>query len=93
VQMQYNAELGRAEAKNSPLDFSAKKEKECWHFNAARTAIEACGHKKIQRRFNLFDSKSNGEVCYESEFFKENLSSIFKIFTIERSHGKSVGSE
>jgi hypothetical protein len=37
---------------------------------------------------NLFDSKHDGKVYYEKEIFKENLSSILKIFTIELSHGK-----
>jgi hypothetical protein len=77
----------RAEEKNSPFDFSAKKN-EYWHFNAARTANEACGHTMLQRQFNLFNSKHGGKVYHESEIIKENLSSILKIFTIEPSHGK-----
>jgi hypothetical protein len=47
------------------------------------------GTQLFNANFNLFDSKHDGNVYYESEFFGENLSSIFYIFTIERSHGKS----
>jgi hypothetical protein len=43
----------------------------------------------LQRRIKLFNLKRDGKVYHESEIFKENLSSILKIFTIELSHGKS----
>jgi hypothetical protein len=39
--------------------------------------------------FNLFDSKRDGIVYFESEVLKENLSSILKIFMIERFNRKS----
>jgi cystathionine beta-lyase family protein involved in aluminum resistance len=47
------------------------------------------GTKWFNANFNLFDLKRDGKVYYESEILKENLSSFFKIFTIEQSHGKS----
>jgi hypothetical protein len=38
---------------------------------------------------HLFDRSVMKKMHYESEISKENLSSIFRIFTIEQSHGKS----
>ena len=50
--------------------------------------MKLVGTQFFNTNFNLFNSKRNGKVYYESEIFKESLSSILKIFTIEVSHGK-----
>ncbi len=79
----------RAEAKNSPFDFSATKNRNVGIKMLQGQQMKLVGTQCFNADFNLFKSKRDGKVYCESEIFKENLSSIFMIFTIERSHGKS----
>jgi hypothetical protein len=78
----------RAEVKNSPFYFSAKKTRNVGISMLQGQQMKPVGTKCFKANFNLFNSKHDGKVYYESEIFKENLSSILKIFTIKPSHGK-----
>jgi hypothetical protein len=73
----------RAKAKNRPIDFSAKKNRNVGISMLQGQQMKLVGTQYFNADFNLFDSKRNRKVYYESEIFKENLSSILKIFTIE----------
>jgi hypothetical protein len=45
--------------------------------------MKIVGKQCFNTNIHLFSSKHDGKVHYDSEFFKENLSSVLKIFTIE----------
>jgi hypothetical protein len=77
--------------------FSAKKNRNVGISMLQGQQIKPVGTQRFNTDYNLFNSKHDGKVYYESEIFMENLSSILKIFTFEPSHWKfwikSVGPE
>jgi hypothetical protein len=78
-----------AGAKKRPFHFSTKNIRNVVISMLQGQKMELVGTQFFNADFHLFDSKHDGTMHYESEMFKENLSSILKIFAIERSYGKS----
>jgi hypothetical protein len=86
--MQSHAKSGHGQKWKAVLSISLQKKIR----NVVGSMLQQMKHvgtKCFNSDFHLFNWKHVGKVYYESGIFRGRVSSVLKIFTIERSYGKS----